>query len=116
MWAATHGRLQEIKLEVRPDYAVCVVVAARGYPGRYPKGEAITLPPVLPPETWVIHAGTALDDRQQLVSAGGRVLGICARAGSLRVAADRAYAACADLQFASKYFRHDIGGRQLNRR
>jgi phosphoribosylamine--glycine ligase len=116
MWAATHGRLQEIKLDVRPDYTVCVVVAARGYPGRYPKGESITLPPGLPPETWVIHAGTALDGQHNLISAGGRVLGLCARAGSLRAAADRAYAACADLQFASKYFRHDIGARQLNRK
>ena len=116
MWAATQGRLKDIKLEVKPDYALCVVVAARGYPGRYAKGEAITLPPVLPPETWALHAGTALDDRQQLVSAGGRVLGICARAGSLRAAADRAYAVCAELQFASKYFRHDIGARQLNRK
>ena len=116
MWAATQGRLKDIRLEVKPDYALCVVVAARGYPGRYAKGEAITLPPVLPPETWALHAGTALDDRQQLVSAGGRVLGICARAGSLRAAADRAYAVCAELQFASKYFRHDIGARQLNRK
>jgi phosphoribosylamine--glycine ligase len=116
MWAATQGRLNEIKLEVKPDYALCVVVAAQGYPGRYPKGEAITLPPVLPPDTWVFHAGTALDDRQKLVSAGGRVLGVCACARSLRAAADRAYSVCAELQFASKYFRHDIGARQLNRR
>jgi phosphoribosylamine--glycine ligase len=116
MWAATRGRLKGINLEVKPDYALCVVVAAQGYPGRYPKGEAITLPPVLPPETWVVHAGTALDDRRKLVSAGGRVLGICARAGSLRAAADKAYSVCAGLQFASKYFRHDIGARQLNRK
>ncbi len=116
MWAATQGRLKGITIEVRPDYAICVVVAAQGYPGRYPKGEPITLPPALPPETWVIHAGTALDDRRRLVSAGGRVLGICARAGTLRTAADRAYAACERLEFASKYFRRDIGARQLNRK
>jgi phosphoribosylamine--glycine ligase len=115
MWAATHGRLQEIKLEVRPDYAVCVVVAARGYPGHYPKGEAIVLPSALPAETWIIHAGTTLDSGQKLVSSGGRVLGVCARADSLRAAVDRAYAACGDLGFASKYFRRDIGARQLNR-
>jgi len=116
LWAATQGRLQDIQLEVKADYAVCVVVAAQGYPGRYPKGESIVLPPVLPPGTWVVHAGTALTGPGELVSAGGRVLGICARADSLRAAADRAYAVCAELQFASKYFRHDIGARQLNRK
>jgi phosphoribosylamine--glycine ligase len=116
MWAATQGNLNEIELQVNADYTVCVVVAAQGYPGRYRKGELITLPSILPPQTWVVHAGTALNSRSELVSAGGRVLGICARAGSLRTAADRAYAVCAELRFASKYFRHDIGARQLNRK
>jgi len=123
MWAATQGRLRDIKLEVKPDYALCVVVAAKGYPGSYPKGDVITLPalsqvegpPALPPETWIVHAGTALNAQRQIVSTGGRVLGVCARASTLRAAADRAYAVCDQLQFASKYFRHDIGARQLNR-
>jgi phosphoribosylamine--glycine ligase len=116
MWAATQGNLSEIELQVNAEYTVCVVVAAQGYPGRYRKGELITLPSIMPPQTWVVHAGTALNSRSELVSAGGRVLGICARAGSLRTAADRAYAVCAELRFASKYFRHDIGARQLNRK
>jgi phosphoribosylamine--glycine ligase len=116
LWAATQGRLQEVKLEVKPDYTICVVVAAKGYPGSYPKGEGLVLPPRLPPDTWVVHAGTALNARQQIVSAGGRVLGVCARAATLRAAADRAYAVCEQLQFASKYFRRDIGARQLNRK
>lgn len=116
MWAATQGRLRDIKLEVKPDYAMCVVVAAKGYPGSYPKGDVITLPSVLPPETWIVHAGTALNAQRQIVSSGGRVLGVCARAATLRAAADRAYAVCDQLKFASKYFRHDIGARQLNRK
>lgn len=116
MWAASQGRLPPAKLELKPGYAVCVVVAAKGYPGSYPKGEAIGLPAELPPETWIIHAGTALNARRELVSAGGRVLGVCALADSLRAAADRAYAACDRLQYASKYFRRDIGARQLNRK
>jgi phosphoribosylamine--glycine ligase len=123
MWAATQGRLRDIKLEVKPDYALCVVVAAQGYPGSYPKGDVITLPalsqvegpPALPPETWIIHAGTVLNAQRQIVSAGGRVLGVCARAATLRAAADRAYAVCDRLQYAAKYFRRDIGARQLNR-
>jgi len=116
MWAATQGNLNEIKLQVNAAYAICVVVAAKGYPGHYPKGEPIALPPNLPQDAWIVHAGTALNSRGELVSAGGRVLGICARADSLRAAADRAYSVCADLGFASKYFRHDIGARQLNRK
>jgi len=74
MWAAIQGRLSEITLQIKTDYAVCVVIAAKGYPGRCPKGEPIVLPPVLPPGTWIMHAGTALDDRRGLISAGGRVL------------------------------------------
>ena len=123
MWAATQGRLRDFKLEMKPDYALCVVVAAHGYPGSYPKGDVITLPALsqvegpasLPPETWIIHAGTALNAQRQIVSAGGRVLGVCARAATLRAAADRAYAVCDRLQYAAKYFRRDIGARQLNR-
>jgi phosphoribosylamine--glycine ligase len=105
-----------MQLALKPGYAVCVVVAAKGYPGSYLKGEVIALPAELPPETWIIHAGTMLNARHQLLSAGGRVLGVCAQAASLRAAADRAYAACDRLQYASKYFRHDIGARQLNRK
>ena len=116
MWAASQGRLQHVRIDLKPAYAICVVVAAKGYPGSYPKGEAITLPAVLPPETWIVHAGTALDSRQHLVSAGGRVLGVCALADSLRAAADRAYEGCDRLEYASKYFRRDIGARQLNRK
>ena len=134
MWAAMQGRLSEIMVAERPEPVICVVVAARGYPGSYPKGDVITLPalPVrrslgeggsqvevpaaLPPETWIIHAGTALNAQKQIVSAGGRVLGVCAQAATLRVAAERAYAVCDQLQYAAKYFRRDIGARQLNRK
>jgi phosphoribosylamine--glycine ligase len=115
IWAATQGRLRDLKFEVKPDYAMCVVVAAQGYPGSYPKGDVITPPAALLPGTWIIHAGTALNTQRQIVSAGGRVLGVCAQATTLRAAADRAYAVCDQLQYAAKYFRRDIGARQLNR-
>ena len=115
LWAATQGRLAGVRFAVSPDPVICVVVAAKGYPGSYPKGESITLPDALGPDAWIVHAGTALNAQRQLVSAGGRVLGVCARAPTLRAAADRAYAVCDRLQYASKYFRRDIGARQLNR-
>ena len=118
LWAAATDRLSAVgPLAVKTDYAVCVVIAARGYPDAYTKGDVITLPTptALPPATTIYHAGTARNAAGQLVTHGGRVLGVTALAPSLRAAADRAYAACDQVQCAAKYFRRDIGARQLNR-
>ena len=118
LWAAAIDRLSAVgPLAVKTDYAVCVVIAARGYPDAYTKGDVITLPApaALPPATTIYHAGTARNAAGQLVTHGGRVLGVTALAPSLRAAADRAYAACDQVQCAAKYFRRDIGARQLNR-
>jgi phosphoribosylamine--glycine ligase len=118
LWAAATDRLSAVgPLAVKTDYAVCVVIAARGYPDAYTKGDVITLPApaALPPATTIYHAGTARNAGGQLVTHGGRVLGVTALAPSLRAAADRAYAACDQVQCATKYFRRDIGARQLNR-
>ena len=119
LWAAATGQLAALgPLAVKPDYALCVVSAARGYPDAYPKGDVITFPSpdALPPATTVYHAGTTQNSTGQIVTNGGRVLGVTALAPTLRAAADRAYAACDAIQCASKYFRRDIGARQLNRR
>ena len=117
LWAAANGALRGTVLNVRNDYALCVVVAAQGYPDAYPKGAVLTFPPAssLPPATFFIHAGTAKNAAGQIVMNGGRVLGATALAPSLRQAADRAYAACDALQCAAKYYRRDIGARQLQR-
>ncbi|PHX73620.1 MAG: phosphoribosylamine--glycine ligase [Opitutia bacterium] len=119
LWAAAHGQLAALgPLAVKPDYALCVVIAARGYPDAYPKGDVITFPSpgALPSATTVYHAGTTQNSTGLIVTNGGRVLGVTALAPTLRAAADRAYAACDAIQCASKYFRRDIGARQLNRR
>lgn len=116
LWRAATGTLAGTTLDVRPEAALCVVVAARGYPGSYPKGDVITFPAELPPGTTVFHAGTARNAAGAVVTNGGRVLGVTALAPTLREAADRAYAACAGIQCASKYFRRDIGVRQLGPR
>ncbi|HWA09363.1 MAG TPA: phosphoribosylamine--glycine ligase [Opitutaceae bacterium] len=117
LWAAARGELGNIRLEVRPEYALCVVVAARGYPESYPKGDEIVLPPAekLPSATVVYHAGTAKNSAGQVVTNGGRVLGVTALAPTLQEAADRAYDVCAKIRCASKYYRRDIGARQLSR-
>ena len=98
---------------MKPDHAICVVIAARGYPGTFPTGDPLTLPPVLAPGVAVLHAGTARNAGGELVTNGGRVLGVVALAPTLRAAADRAYAVCGEIACASKYYRRDIGARQL---
>ena len=116
LWTAATGGLRDFALEVKPDYALCVVIAAQGYPDHYPKGDVITFPPSLPSETAIIHAGTARNAAGQVVTNGGRVLGVTALGRTLPEAAARAYTACEKIECASKYYRRDIGARQLNRK
>ena len=117
LWAAARGELAGMKLEVKSDYALCVVIAAKGYPDAYPKGDLITFPPAssLQPRAFIYHAGTAKNSAGQIVTNGGRVLGVTALAPTLRSAADQAYAVCGQIQCATKYCRRDIGARQLTR-
>jgi phosphoribosylamine---glycine ligase len=115
LWAAAKGTLGEISLELNPRYALCVVISAKGYPDFFPSAEAIEIPAGLPEGVTVMHAGTARDAAGRLVTAGGRVLGVTAVADSLAEAAEKAYKACESIRFASKYYRRDIGARQLKR-
>ena len=114
MWAAAHGRLASVELRIRPEHALCVVLAAQGYPGNYPKGDPITLPAPSGDDEHIFHAGTAFHGAE-IVTNGGRVLGVTALAPTLEAAAARAYALCGKIAFATKYMRLDIGARQLHR-
>jgi len=117
LWAAATNQLRHFTLEVKPDYALCVVIAAHGYPEAFNRGDVITLPAAadLAPQTCIYHAGTAKNPAGQIVTNGGRVLGVTSLATTLREAAARAYATCDQIQCRSRYFRRDIGARQLNR-
>jgi phosphoribosylamine---glycine ligase len=115
LWAAANGKLRGMTLGIKPDHAICVVIAARGYPDAYPKGDVIGFPEALPPGVSLLHAGTARDAEGRMVTNGGRVLGVTAFAPTLGQAAENAYAACAAITCVSKYYRRDIGARQLNR-
>jgi phosphoribosylamine--glycine ligase len=115
LWTAARGELAGMKLTVKPEHAICVVIAAQGYPEKYPKGDVITFPAQLPAGVSILHAGTARNSRGEIVTAGGRVLGVTALGPTLRAAAASAYAVCDAIQCTSKYFRRDIGGRQLRR-
>ena len=108
--AGAAGQFDTRRLSFRREVAACVVLASPGYPGRPLQGEPIggldraaALPGVE-----VFHGGTALQDGQ-LVSAGGRVLSVCALAPDLEGALDRAYAAVDAIDWPGKVFRRDIG-------
>jgi len=116
LWAAARGELAGTKLKIKPDAAICVVIAAKGYPDSFKKGDPITFPSTLPAQTTVLHAGTARDAQGSIVTNGGRVLGVTSLAPTLTEAARRAYAACEAIQCVSKYYRRDIGAKQLNRK
>jgi phosphoribosylamine--glycine ligase len=115
LWAAAQRRLAGVRIETRRGCAICVVVSAIGYPGPYPTGDLIWIPPALPEGVAVLHSGTAQDASGRLVTAGGRVLGVTAAAATLREASEKAYGACDAIRCASKYYRRDIGARQLRR-
>lgn len=113
--AAAEARLDEVELTWSDDFAVSVVLTSAGYPGAYEKGKAITgiedaraLDGVS-----VYHAGTDLDADGNVVTAGGRVLNVVARAATFEAARDLAYQACALIDFEGKTLRRDIGLKAL---
>lgn len=113
--AAVEGRLDQVTAEWDPRPALAVVMAAGGYPGDYSKGHVISgLDDASQGETHVFHAGTSLlDDRT--VTAGGRVLCVCALAENVRDAATAAYSGCEKIHWDGAFFRRDIGYRAIRR-
>ncbi len=110
--ACIDGRLAEINLRWAQGASVCVVASSGGYPGSYKTGLPITGlgAAAQVPGVQVFHAGTTQVGGQML-TAGGRVLGVTAGADSLAEALDRAYQALAEIHFEGMYYRRDIGHR-----
>ena len=114
--AALHGELDAIELDWDRRTALTVVLATEGYPDAPHKGDPIVGVPLNEAEDAVVfHAGTALVD-QQLITAGGRVLGVTALADSVRTAQKRAYEIVESIHFDGMQYRRDIGWRALARR
>ncbi len=112
MQACEAGTLQPSDVEFASDAsACCVILASKGYPEHYEKGCPITLPETGEGES-IFVAGAALE-AGQLVSSGGRVLGVTATAATLKQAIARAYALTGRVDFANGYCRTDIGARAL---
>ena len=115
MEAVTQERLGEVEVKFSTGAAACVVLASGGYPEHYEKGKVISglengqLPGT---DAVIYHAGT--DQKEgQLVTSGGRVLGVAATADTLKAAVDKAYAAAEGIAFEGLHKRNDIGARAL---
>jgi len=115
--ACATGRLAQMAEPVwRDDHAVCVVLAARGYPGSPQAGSEIRgAEQDFGPDVVVFHAGAGRDAQGTLRAAGGRVLNVCARGATLQEARDRAYAAVDRIDWPEGFHRRDIGWRALGR-
>ena len=112
--ASVSGTLDKIDLKWKPEASVCVVMASGGYPGNYAKGKIISgLDDANAlPHTKVFHAGTALKDGQ-IVTNGGRVLGVTALGKDLKAAQAAAYAAVEKIYFYGAHFRRDIAAKAM---
>lgn len=112
MEAVIDERLEEIEIKWKQGAAACVVLAAQGYPGRYPKGDVITGLDNLPADVVAFHAGTALKDGQ-VVTDGGRVLGVTAVADDLTQAVAKAYQGVEQIHFNGMHYRKDIAAKAM---
>ena len=110
MEACINGTLDQIDLQFEDNAAVCVVLASEGYPVSYEKGYPITGLEAFDKEEgyYCFHAGTRREG-DQIVTNGGRVLGVTAKGKTLQEARANAYKATEWVQFENKYMRHDIG-------
>ncbi|HHJ01026.1 MAG TPA: hypothetical protein ENJ81_02455 [Candidatus Aerophobetes bacterium] len=117
LWAVHTGNLHKINLEWRHHAAVCVILASRGYPGKYEKGKEIQglenlarIKNVFP-----FFAGVKKEDGK-LVTSGGRVIGVTALADSLKRSVQDVYRAVNKVYFEGMYYRRDIGRTGLTKR
>jgi phosphoribosylamine---glycine ligase len=112
--ACIDGNLAETQLRWNSGASACVVASSSGYPGSYPTGLPISglSSAAKTPGVEIFHSGTSRIGNQ-LVTSGGRVLGVTANGASLSEALARAYEALAQIHFEGMYYRHDIGHKAL---
>ncbi len=113
--ASARGDLSRIPAFGQKGAAICVVMAAEGYPGTPKTGTIIRLPADPGPMTRIFHAGTGLDTGGQLVAQGGRVLSITAKSDGLAAARQNAYDVIDRIDWPGGFCRRDIGWRALDR-
>jgi phosphoribosylamine--glycine ligase len=115
--AVVDQRLRDVEIRWRPEPAVCVVMAAGGYPGAHDTGKPITglAAAASLKDVMVFHAGTARKDNT-IVTNGGRVLGVTALGRDVPDAIDRVYRAVEKIHWDGVHYRTDIGRKALNRK
>ena len=115
MMACVNGNLADLDIQWKDGAAVCVVMAAGGYPQSYRKGDVISgLDKAAQLGATVFHAGTATKDGN-IVTNGGRVLGVTAIGTDVQKAVDNAYAAVKSIHFDDVHYRNDIAYRAIAR-
>ncbi|MFB5605837.1 MAG: phosphoribosylamine--glycine ligase [Nitrosarchaeum sp.] len=112
--ASVDGTLSSMpEIPWKKQSAVCIVLASEGYPESYPQHEVITGFDTVPKDAMVFHAGTKKQDGQ-ILSNGGRVLGVTALGDTLEIAISNAYVAVEKISWPHKYYRKDIGKKGLS--
>jgi phosphoribosylamine---glycine ligase len=116
LMASLEGQLAAVGARWSPNPSVCVVLCSRGYPGKKEIGKVITGVEAAESRGGVkiFHSGTVFHDRQ-LLTAGGRVLGVTAIGEDLPSAIEQAYTALGKIHFDGMHYRHDIGAKGLRR-
>jgi phosphoribosylamine--glycine ligase len=117
MEATIDGSLDRLNLAWKTDAAVCVVMAAGGYPGPYERGQPIAglKQAAKSDNVCVFHAGTRRHDDGRVVTDGGRVLGVTGLGDTVENAARRAYEAVEQIHFDGAHFRRDIAARAMRK-
>lgn len=115
-YAIANGKLAEMDIKWKPETAVCVVLASKGYPGNYEKGKIITGLETMKEQedVFVFHSGTTFKD-ENIVTTGGRVLGVTALGIGITEAREKAYKAIKHIHFDGMHYRKDIAHRAIKR-
>lgn len=113
MRATTNETLDQVKVEFADGASCCVVLASGGYPQKYETGKPISGLAEAEKTAYVYHAGTKRGEQGQILTSGGRVLGVTAVADDLCEAIRKAYAASDEISFEKMHRRSDIGARAL---
>lgn len=114
LYAMGTGTLEDYDLELEDFTATTIVMVAGGYPGSYPKGDAISGLENEDGASLTFHAGTTTNPQGDVVTNGGRILGITGKGNSIEEALSNAYSRVNEISWKDVYFRKDIGQDVLN--